>query len=279
MGGAEANSGDRRILSRARRTDQPPAHLYDEEYFLSRACDGLSEYLTGGLSPVRRREVDRLGIQSGQVVLDLGCGRGESSREMSKMGATVISMDYSADAVALTKSLMGPNAAVVRADATALPFCAGVVDRVLLGDVIEHLPWDGGVATLTEVNRIMTRRGQALIHTSPNTWFIRIVKPPLVMLLRLLRWEDTTHRFAEYDRLREAMHPNELNPVTLPRLLAAAGLKGRTWVDRDVLRSGDSEWTAALGRSRLYRLVAAIAGTWPIRLLLGNDLYALFAKS
>jgi SAM-dependent methyltransferase len=278
MGSPQAEPGDRRILSRARRTDQPPAHLYDEEYFLSRACDGLSEYLSGGLSPVRRREVERLGVTTGQVVLDLGCGRGESSREISRIGASVISMDYSADAVSLTRGLIGPAAAVVQADAAALPFRDGVIDRVLLGDVIEHLPWGGGVAALREVSRVMVPGGRALVHTSPNTWFIRFVKPPLVLRLRLLRWEDTRHRFAEYDRLRQAMHPNELNPVTLPRLLAAAGLRGETWVDPDVLRSGDSEWTAALGRSRLYRMVAAIAGTWPIRLLLGNDLYAVFQK-
>jgi hypothetical protein len=70
------------------------------------------------------------------------------------------------------------------------------------------------------------------------------------------------------------MHPNELNPLSLRRLVARSGLHAITWVDRDVLRSGSSEWTDAWPPA-LTRSLGRVAGAWPVRLLLGNDLYAL----
>jgi SAM-dependent methyltransferase len=237
----------------------------------------LAEYLAGGLSSLRQRELAHLDVRPGQRVLDLGCGRGESTAELARRGLSVTAVDYSADAVSLTRELAPDGVLVIRSDATALPFADRRFDRVLMADVIEHLPWDTAVRALGEVDRVLVPGGRALIHTSPNTWFIRIVKPPLELLLRILRMQDPVHRFAEYDRLRRAMHPNELSPVTLPRLVRAAGLRPMSWVDRDVLRSGQSEWTSAIP-GPVRRLIAGVAGGWPVRLILGNDLFAVIEK-
>jgi ubiquinone/menaquinone biosynthesis C-methylase UbiE len=261
------------------RTDLPSSGIYDEDYFLSSACDGLSEYLAGGVSVVKERELSLLGISAGQRVLDLGCGRGEVSAEIFRRGASVTSLDYSTDAVRLTKTLMGPRGRVVKGDGSKLPFRDAAFDRVLLGDVIEHLPWPLAREAIVEVERVLVPGGRALIHTSPNTWFISVVKPILVLLLRLLRRSEVLERFSEYDRLREAMHPNELNPRRFPRLMRESGVTARVWVDRDVLRSGASEWTERLSARRAIRGLGTVAGAWPLRLLLGNDMYALIEKA
>jgi hypothetical protein len=116
--------------------------------------------------------------------------------------------------------------------------------------------------------------GQAIVHTSPNIWFITVVMRPLRVALRVLGRSEVLARFDEYDRLRHAMHPNELSPHTIRTLMSEAGLQAETWVDDDVLRSGASEWTQQLGRSGMFRLLGRIAGLWPLRLLFGNDLYA-----
>jgi ubiquinone/menaquinone biosynthesis C-methylase UbiE len=257
---------------RRSQVELPSSDLYDREYFLSESCEGLTDYLAGRLSSVRRKELDLLEVSAGQRVLDLGCGRGEVAAELGRRGVTVSAVDYSADAVRLTRDVV-PG--VARADGAALPFRAGTFDRVLMGDVIEHLPWDVAVGALREVARVLAPGGRALVHTSPNTWFIRVVKPPLEVVLRLLRLRGPLEHFAEYDRLRAAIHPNELSPRTLPLLLRTAGIEGRCWVDRDVLRSGESEWTSAFPAPAV-RLLTAVAGSWPLRLLLGNDLFAVF---
>ena len=255
-------------------TSLPPSDVYSEDYFLSGACEGLTEYLAGGLSQIKQHEFSYLDVQPGDRVLDLGCGRGESSAEILRRGATPVALDYAAAAVSLTHRHLDGRDLVVRADAAHLPFRANSFDRVLMGDVIEHLPWSVGVAALKEIERVLVPGGQAVIHTSPNLWFITYCMRPLRLVLRLLRHHDALGRFDEYERLREAMHPNELNPRTIRRLVDEAGVHAETWVDRDILRSGASEWTAQLARSPLVRLLTRLAAAWPLRLVLGNDLYA-----
>jgi ubiquinone/menaquinone biosynthesis C-methylase UbiE len=252
----------------------PQSSVYTAEYFLSGACEGLDEYLAGGLSQIKQHEFAYLDVQPGDRVLDLGCGRGESAAEILRRGATPIAIDYAAAAVTLTLSHLGGRGLVARADASHLPFADASFDRVLMGDVIEHLPWEVGVAALREVQRVLVPGGTAIVHTSPNVWFITVCMRPLRLLLRVLRHHEALGRFDEYERLRETMHPNELNPRTIRRLMRAAGLEAQTWVDRDVLRSGASEWTQQLAKSRLVGALTRIAALWPFRLILGNDLYA-----
>jgi 2-polyprenyl-3-methyl-5-hydroxy-6-metoxy-1,4-benzoquinol methylase len=262
---------------RRRRAAAVPADIYDTDYFLSNACEGLSEYLSGELSILRRREVELLDLEAGHRVLDLGCGRGETSAEMARRLGLVVSIDYSWDATVLAAKQMQREdvSRVAQADAVRLPFADGSFDRVLLGDVIEHLPWALAASALKEVERVLAPGGRAVIHTSPNTWFIAVVKPAVVLAMRLMGRTEVVARFAEYDRLRGPMHPNELSPRTLPKLLRTAGVNGRSWVDPDVLRSGSSEWTEKLADSRFTSVVAKVAGAMPFRLVLGNDLYAV----
>jgi len=163
---------------------------------------------------------------------------------------------------------------VAQANAVALPFRDRSFDRVLLSDVVEHVPWAMAEELLREVRRILVPSGRAVVHTAPNLWFISLVKRPLVLILRLTRRESALHRFAEYDRLRYLMHPNELSPVTFRRLMRGSGMPSRVWVDGDVLRSGSSEWTARWP-AWLVRALGAVAGSWPLKLLLGNDMYAI----
>ncbi|HVA59290.1 MAG TPA: class I SAM-dependent methyltransferase [Mycobacteriales bacterium] len=253
----------------------PPSTLYSTEYLLSPALEGLPAFQAGTVSLVKQREIDLLAIRPGQRVLDLGCGRGDVVAELLRRGFEVCGVDYSWDAARLAGGLVAGRALVAQADAVALPFAAGAFDRVLLGDVIEHLPWPMAVRALREAARVTTPGGRILVHTAPNTWFIRLVLPPLLIALRLLGRSEVLARFAEYNRLRGLMHPNELNPLSLRRLMRQSGLTARTWVDGDVMRSGASEWTSALATNPLIRLLAKVAAGWPARLVMGNDLYAL----
>ena len=108
------------------------------------------------------------------AVLDLGCGRGEIVRHVSRLGADSYGIDYSRVSVEMTRRVMSNEAGkhgVARSDAKALPFSDGAFDRVLMFDVVEHLhPWELD-ACLSEVYRVLKPGGQIIVHTAPNRWY------------------------------------------------------------------------------------------------------------
>jgi ubiquinone/menaquinone biosynthesis C-methylase UbiE len=249
--------------------------IYDRDYFLSDACEGYEDFLHDRLSSVRARELELLAAEPGHRVLDVACGRGDVVSHFVRHGITAIGIDYSAAAIALAAELVQPGTALARADATALPFPDGTFARILLGDVVEHLPWPSAVRMLREVGRTLAPDGVALIHTAPNKIFSTCVLPAAKHGFRLAGRTELADRIASYQERRPIVHPNELHPWSFRRLLREAGLGGTVWVDRDVLRGGASAWTGSLASSPAGRLAGRIAATPPLRSLLGNDLYAL----
>ncbi len=249
-----------------------PSDVYTTEYFLSDACEGFDSYTSGDVSKIKQEIVRLVDPQPGSRVLDVGCGRGEVMAALMRKGATVAGVDYAEAAVKLARDLVGPR--VARADATALPFPDETFDRAVMGDVIEHLPWPIAVDAIREITRTLKPDGFLIVHTSPNSLFVSFVMPIVRVGLRLTGRAALVHRISEYDERKDVMHPNELSPFGLRKLLRDAGVHARVWVARDIIRSGSGPWTNELANGRVVRAVARVGGTWPLRLLLGNDLFA-----
>ena len=100
---------------------------------------------------------------------------------------------------------------VARADSVALPFADGSFDCALMGDVIEHLPWEVAVDALRDVRRVLRPGGVLLVHTSPNKWFATVVMPVARRALPLLGRRELASRIAVYEERKKVMHPNELS--------------------------------------------------------------------
>ncbi len=127
-------------------------------------------------------DFDRLGLQPGERVLDLGCGAGRHAFEMYRRGADVIAFDQDADELAGVRELFaamrdagevpdGAEADVKEGDALALPFADGEFDRVVAAEILEHIPDDiGAIAELVRV----TRPGGTVALTVPR-WFPEVV--------------------------------------------------------------------------------------------------------
>jgi SAM-dependent methyltransferase len=108
-------------------------------------------------------DYDRLDLQPGMVVLDMGCGAGRHAFESFRRGARVIALDYSFDELAGVRDLLwamrdagevpeSHEAQAVRGDALRLPFADGTFDRIIASEVMEHLRDDtGAMAELTRV--------------------------------------------------------------------------------------------------------------------------------
>jgi SAM-dependent methyltransferase len=121
-------------------------------------------------------DYDRLGLQTGDRMLDLGCGGGRHAFEALRRGARVVALDRDEDELTQALSLMAAMAeagetvppaagAVTRGDALGLPFPDGTFDRVIAAEVLEHIPTDE--AALAELVRVL-RPGGTIAVTVPR---------------------------------------------------------------------------------------------------------------
>ena len=127
-------------------------------------------------------DYDRLGLRSGDLVLDLGCGFGRHAYEALRRGASVVACDLGVDELHQVRAVagvmydaghVGPTGASVgtvvletaNGDAQRLPFADGAFDRVIASEVMEHI--DDDDTAMAELTRVL-RPGGTIAVTVPS---------------------------------------------------------------------------------------------------------------
>lgn len=107
-----------------------------------------------------------LGVQNGEVILDIGCGSGVQLRalELSSPGL-LIGMDLNRNALHYAKGKNIRNTEFLIADAERLPFREKTVDRIICAEIIEHLHEPEQM--IAESERVLKDSGKIVIST-PN---------------------------------------------------------------------------------------------------------------
>jgi len=258
-----------------------PAEVYDREYFLSDICEGYDEFKESReVSYNKSKQVRAVAPGPGVSVLDAGCGRGEVLYACARAGARVAGIDFSQDAVEITRETLSefPDADVRQGDVTALPWPDGSFDRILFSDVIEHLDPPQTVPAMREFRRVLRPGGYVVVHTAPNRLFRKISWPLTKPFVRALGYREVAEKVDTWFGLCDRYHANEQSVYTMRRALRAAGFEGaRAWIDPDVLRSGQFHLLSSFDGPAV-RLAARVASWRPVRLLLGNDVYGLGTK-
>src|SRR5215467_14244161 len=113
---------------------------------------------------------EKIGNVAGQRILEIACGRGGFSRELSACGASVTGCDFSLAALRVgTEKLKasgdGKTCAFVQGDAQVLPFANESFDTIVSCETIEHVP--DVRSAVREMWRV-AKPGGKLLLTTPN---------------------------------------------------------------------------------------------------------------
>ena len=264
-----------------RRREGIPRERYSRDYYLSDRCEGFEQFREqGALSWVKERFLERIDPRAGETVLEIGSGRGELLRACAARGAATAGIDYAADAARLTRATCAPETSVAQADATALPFAGASFDKVFLGDVLEHLTLAQAGRMLEEAHRVLRPGGTLVLHTSPNLLFIRLVFPWVLVAMLVTGRVALLRLLIDQYRVIREFHVREYSRGRLRRLLRTSPFGGATVeLSRDVLRAGQSRYTASLAANPLIRGVAALGAREPFVALLSNDLWAVARRA
>lgn len=118
----------------------------------------------------------RLGLQPGELVLDLGSGPGRHAFETMRRGARVVLCDYDTGELAQARTLAGAmveageigstdTMATTQGDGVFLPFPDDTFDRIIAAEVLEHIPDDEGA--IAELHRVL-KPGGTIAVTIPS---------------------------------------------------------------------------------------------------------------
>jgi SAM-dependent methyltransferase len=215
----------RRFARHAGYLDLRPAAAYDEQTkYLDEQLHADARHLH--VSPpllgagVRQWMLRRfLRPAPGDLVIDLGCGSGQSLVWNQASGATLVGVDVSPFFAAEPLA----NGQLVLGDLRRLPFADASFTKGYALDVFEHLSPQGLAAVLDEIARVVGPGGQVFVysHVRKNAWIAGGVRAVNALSHGLARLGLIDLR---QEHLRKSDH---LNPLAdIPELEAVAGRAG-----------------------------------------------------
>jgi cyclopropane fatty-acyl-phospholipid synthase-like methyltransferase len=203
--------------------------LYDETYY-KQWCAGFAEWSASDGAQVAGIYLGVLSLaamKKGEVLIDVGTGRGEMLAVAIEMGAgRAIGVEYSPVAVDMARHTLevhgiGDRAEVILVDARSIPVPDATGDLVTMVDVVEHLTPRELHDSLVEARRLLKPGGRVFIHTMPNRTIYEVTYKIQRLLIpgRRRRW-PADPRQNDYEH---QMHVNEQTVPALRRALRAAG--------------------------------------------------------
>ena len=267
----------------------PDSKLYSKKYFFT--TEGIDYFKKGLLSPKFERAVDLARLKPGMRILDIGSGRGDIVLACAKKKIFSYGIDYSQDAVDITKSAkqsflnnLACYFSIQQASAVALPFRENTFDKIFFMDVAEHLSPEDLLLCLKESWRTLKNGGELIVHTSPNRWYNDFGYPlweqPINKILnRLFKQNLLTREIRNETDLK--VHINEQTIFSLKDSLRKAGFKPYVWLGdeyiKPVKKSSKKEMALEIVRQVVCHFFP-FSSIFPLNLLFSNNIWAVAKK-
>jgi SAM-dependent methyltransferase len=187
-------------------------HIFTPEYYARLRDLEATSWWNEGMRDIAAALINRAGIPATGVVLDAGCGSGQTMSWFLDQHPrwNAIGVDVATDGLQAARRHLLP---VCCASTLHLPLADKTVDVVVSLDVLQHLPLEGGDAiALSEFFRVMRAGGTLLIRTNAQSF-------PRTR-------DDKEFSFHKYEpkELRRRLSAAGFEVVTLGRCNALLGL-------------------------------------------------------
>lgn len=127
----------------------------------------------------RERDIFRLlELNKKDVVLELGCASGTTSKKISKHVKKVIAIDFAEEAINLAKKEnAGKNIEYKITDAADLSFLErNSIDKIAAIDFVEHIDDVTLIKVLKEARRVLNSRGIIAVYTPQRLHWVEMIK-------------------------------------------------------------------------------------------------------
>lgn len=196
------------------------AASYTEEYYLN-DCGGYDIFSQSGGKEMESRLQDIYNLihpKEGELILDVGCGRGELTYALSQSEAYVTGIDYSSAAIKIARKTYGE-------DNEHLRYVCGDIfkfeemqkfDKIVMADVVEHIDQNILEKIFDKIARSMNGDGILVAHTAPNKDYYTHTWPIMRENAARLGFYLPPNPRSYYEQL---MHINEQSPEKLKQAL------------------------------------------------------------
>jgi cyclopropane fatty-acyl-phospholipid synthase-like methyltransferase len=255
--------------------------IYTKEYFNSDKCEGYSEYKNNHLSPLKTIEVNLLDLQKKDIVLDIGCGRGDIPHFLSQRGYNIWAIDYSKDAVEITRKRVASQhrKQVILRDARKQLIKNITFNKIIVGDVIEHMTFKDALKLINNAYLELVDGGILMIHTAPNIWFKKYMYPLIRIAFKIMKYKKLVRRLDENIESTRNYHINEYSFLSLSKLMKTSKFRTfKVWVNRDVIREKSVNYLGSIKKPMLFKACAWLINNSLLIYLFGNDLFVIAKK-
>lgn len=244
--------------------------IYTKDFYLN-ACLGAEEFRKSNGKKLHWRVVEllkKIKVKSNDVVLDIGCGRGDITLNLGSQCKMAYGIDYAADAITLANEIkdkypkkIKDKVKFLKINAKKLDFPDNTFDVIIAIDVFEHLYDPELRKSLKEMKRVLKPNGVLFIHAGTNRLLYDIAYKYYIRPLNLVITKaDQLIKHTNYDPMpkdprtkeEKEQHVNEPTYLYLKNLLDEFGFQGKITGEIGYIKEGETF------RTKLYNLLVAL---------------------